>query len=242
MDKLMEDPEAVSKKAGVTTTVKTPSSSQVLSPKSPSSPTRRSSRKPLGSSSKPPSRQASMITYTCPICCETGPTETLSLGCSHAFCSECWQTYLHTKIRDEGECAVRCMEGDCIVQVPSKFIKRVCTSEDYERYENLVVQDFVSHNSHLRFCPLPGCTYTVSCASATKSSLSTVVPTVKCAEGHFFCFGCHMEGDHRPCVCAVAKLWVKKCQDDSETANWIKSNTKECPKCNSTIEKNGGCK
>ncbi|KAI0239870.1 hypothetical protein L0F63_002147 [Massospora cicadina] len=32
-----------------------------------------------------------------------------------------------------------------------------------------------------------------------------------------------------------------KCEDDSETANWIHANTKECPKCLSTIEKNGGC-
>ena len=37
------------------------------------------------------------------------------------------------------------------------------------------------------------------------------------------------------------KLWVKKCQDDSETANWIQANTQGCPKCGSLIEKNGGC-
>jgi ariadne-1 len=37
-------------------------------------------------------------------------------------------------------------------------------------------------------------------------------------------------------------MWLRKCADDSETANWIKTNTKECSKCNSTIEKNGGCK
>jgi len=42
-------------------------------------------------------------------------------------------------------------------------------------------------------------------------------------------------------ICSVSKMWLKKCADDSETANWIKSNTKECPKCQSTIEKNGGC-
>ena len=62
--------------------------------------------------------------------------------------------------------------------------------------------------------------------------------------------------------------WLKKCADDSEvgqyvclyvyvctclrgghsslslssqTANWMQANTKECPKCKSTIEKNGGC-
>lgn len=36
------------------------------------------------------------------------------------------------------------------------------------------------------------------------------------------------------------KAWVKKCQDDSETSNWISANTKDCPKCRSAIEKNGG--
>ena len=36
-------------------------------------------------------------------------------------------------------------------------------------------------------------------------------------------------------------MWIKKCNDDSETCNWISANTKECPKCGATIEKDGGC-
>lgn len=35
--------------------------------------------------------------------------------------------------------------------------------------------------------------------------------------------------------------WLQKCKDDSETANWISAHTKDCPKCQSAIEKNGGC-
>ena len=27
------------------------------------------------------------------------------------------------------------------------------------------------------------------------------------------------------------RMWLKKCEDDSETANWINANTKDCPKC-----------
>ena len=37
------------------------------------------------------------------------------------------------------------------------------------------------------------------------------------------------------------KDWFKKCEDDSETGNWLSVNTKDCPKCNTAIEKNGGC-
>ena len=46
---------------------------------------------------------------------------------------------------------------------------------------------------------------------------------------------------HEPILCENLKKWLKKCDDDSETSNWIQCNTKECPKCHATIEKNGGC-
>eukprot|EP00253_Pinus_taeda_P018669 PITA_18669 len=36
-------------------------------------------------------------------------------------------------------------------------------------------------------------------------------------------------------------LWDKKCQDDSETLNWITVNTKLCPKCGKNVNKDGGC-
>src|SRR5690606_32376419 len=39
----------------------------------------------------------------------------------------------------------------------------------------------------------------------------------------------------------MMKYWRKKCEDDSETFNWISSNTKDCPKCGKATEKNGGC-
>jgi ariadne-1 len=41
--------------------------------------------------------------------------------------------------------------------------------------------------------------------------------------------------------CPLIRKWTKKCDDDSETSNWISANTKECPKCGATIEKDGGC-
>jgi hypothetical protein len=35
--------------------------------------------------------------------------------------------------------------------------------------------------------------------------------------------------------------WRQKCEDDSETKNWMQANTKPCPKCGKPVEKNGGC-
>jgi len=103
----------------------------------------------------------------------------------------------------------------------------------------LLTRTYVDDKDNLRWCPAPNCVYTVECEIKDRE-LSKIVPTVHCDCGHFFCFGCSLN-DHQPAPCSLVKKWLKKCEDDSETANWISANTKECPKCHSTIEKNGGC-
>ena len=221
--------------------------------------------------------------FTCPICFDDSPDiTTLSLNCGHTFCITCWNMFLASKIRDEGEHVIRCMAEGCQLVAPDPFVHDILVPTDpllsvaiggdqkkenaqtWARFQELLVRNFVGSKKDLKYCPYPACTNTVSCqAAASKFSLTTVVPTVSCGargipgqddakEGgtslglagkeHQFCFGCAIEDDHRPVVCAVARMWLKKCRDDSETANWIKSNTKECPQCQSTIEKNGGCK
>ncbi|KAF8629287.1 hypothetical protein AX15_003534 [Amanita polypyramis BW_CC] len=219
--------------------------------------------------------------FTCPICFDDSPDiMTLSLDCGHAFCITCWNMFLISKVRDEGEHVIRCMAEGCSLIAPDPFVWDILISTDaststigpgqqeenkllWARFQELLVRNFVGSKKELKYCPYPGCTNTVSCPSGTsKFGLTTIVPIVSCgargipgqdspkdsgptlglaAKEHKFCFGCTIEDDHRPVVCAVAKMWLRKCRDDSETANWIKSNTKECSHCHSTIEKNGGC-
>lgn len=92
---------------------------------------------------------------------------------------------------------------------------------------------------NLKWCPAPDCGFAIECG-VKRRELDRIVPTVACLCRHRFCFGCALN-DHQPAPCSLVKQWIKKCEDDSETANWISANTKECPKCASTIEKNGGC-
>lgn len=55
-----------------------------------------------------------------------------------------------------------------------------------------------------------------------------------------YCFLCVMPY-HAPNSCQVMKKWLSKCEDDSETINYLKVHTQDCPKCRVCIEKNGGC-
>jgi len=243
IDKYLEDPDIVAINSGLVV----PPPRPTPEPNKPSSKggfLTRSSRKPPPSASfSATSSQTSQEPFECPICCDVDPPRVLALKCSHRFCSDCWRAYIHSKIRQEGECNIRCANTDCVLVVPSKFIYEVTDKATAERFDLLILRHYVDHMAKLKYCPAPECTFTISCpAAASKASLTTQVPSVTCPEGHTFCFGCSIDSDHRPVVCPAAKLWLKKCQDDSETANWIKTNTKECTKCQSTIEKNGGCK
>lgn len=104
------------------------------------------------------------------------------------------------------------------------------------------------HHSRYRWCPAPDCTNLAElvedprteCYDRTTSCDLRMVPIVTCPDSHEFCFDCLYE-NHLPCPCWLVEAWVKKCADDSETANWIEANTQSCPKCLSQIEKNGGC-
>ncbi|KAK7950904.1 E3 ubiquitin-protein ligase [Apiospora aurea] len=129
------------------------------------------------------------------------------------------------KIREEGEAAR--------IQCPAEGCSRII---DARSLDLLVTPEL---SGHVKVVPRPDCENAVECG-IKKKELDKVVPTVACVCGYRFCFGCILS-DHQPAPCELVKSWLKKCADDSETANWISANTKECPKCNSTIEKNGGC-
>ncbi|GAK64662.1 RING finger protein [Moesziomyces antarcticus] len=184
--------------------------------------------------------------FTCEICYMSsddspdGQMETLALACGHRYCRDCYQHYLEQKIRAEGESRrVQCMREKCNLVIDERTVGLVVVPEVFERYKILLNRTYVDDSNVLRWCPAPNCELAVECHVSNKM-LNKVVPSVRCDCGHAFCFGCG-NAAHAPAICPIAKLWLKKCEDDSETANWISANTKECPKCNSTIEKNGGC-
>lgn len=179
--------------------------------------------------------------FMCDICCDDDPdTETIGISCGHRFCRNCYTHYLTQKIKEEGESRrIQCPSSDCSVIVDEKTVELLVTPEVYAKYRELLNRTFVDDNDFLRWCPAPDCEYAIEC-NIPSTSLTSVVPTVECKCTCRFCFGCGLD-DHQPCICVLVKKWLQKCEDDSETANWISAHTKECPKCHSTIEKNGGC-
>ncbi|CAG8499093.1 10955_t:CDS:2 [Acaulospora colombiana] len=176
--------------------------------------------------------------FVCEICCDDdNDLETLALSCGHRFCRNCYEHYLTQKIKEEGESRrILCMANNCNVIVDESTVELAVNKDIHERYRTLLNRTYVDDNEYLRWCPAPSCEYAVEC-HVPQTSLTSIVPTVECVCSHRFCFGCGLP-DHQPSICMLVKKWIKKCEDDSETANWISAHTKECGKCHSTIEKN----
>ncbi|EDV46561.1 potential E3 ubiquitin-protein ligase ariadne-1 [Drosophila erecta] len=172
----------------------------------------------------------------CEICFSLLPPDSMTgLECGHRFCLICWQEYLSTKIVTEGlGQTISCAAHGCDILVDDVTVtKLVLDARVRVKYQQLITNSFVECNQLLRWCPSVDCTYAVKVPYAEPRR-------VHCKCGHVFCFACG-ENWHDPVKCRWLKKWIKKCDDDSETSNWIAANTKECPKCSVTIEKDGGC-
>lgn len=172
----------------------------------------------------------------CGICFSTLlPSMLTGLDCEHRFCTSCWAEYLRTKIMEEGECQmIPCPAHKCSILVDDASVMNlVKDSKVKSKYQHLITNSFVACNKLLRWCPTPGCDNAIKVQHIARSPV-----TCKC--GRTFCYQCG-EAWHDPVDCELLRKWTKKCNDDSETTEWMNTNTKECPKCHVPIEKNGGC-
>ncbi|KAJ2787329.1 hypothetical protein GGI15_000813 [Coemansia interrupta] len=180
--------------------------------------------------------------FECEICfCDGEAEEYFAAPCGHRYCTTCYHTYLVGKVQEGASWRITCPTHKCKMLVGEEGARLLLKDDKVNllRYNSNLTRSFVNDRDSFVWCPAPNCVYAIECHVA-RSALYTTVPSVECKCGNRFCFGCQI-ADHMPAPCYMAEKWLQKCRDDSETSSWMKVNTKECTKCKSTIEKNGGC-
>lgn len=175
----------------------------------------------------------------CFVCCDEVKNEDfISLGCNHYFCRGCWVRFLTTKIVEEGEVFnLRCMSPDCNIVISPSCLESIAQSNQEVRtkYRTFLGNKLVSENSKYTRCPSSDCECIVELMPSFQGS------NISCFDcDSSFCLKCQ-QASHSPASCEDVKKWDKLAQDDSLTASWLTANTKDCPKCQGIIEKNGGC-
>jgi len=175
--------------------------------------------------------------FDCPLCADTVKfNQTHTLACSHRHCDSCWKNWLQAQIDEKGPGCLyaTCMAFKCKQVIPADFYATLLP-RTADKIDEWVVANFVQANPSLKFCPSANCDKVLEYATGGNGSSK-----VTCLCGYSFCFACGQE-DHLPASCPVVKSWLSKCSSDSENVNWILSNTKICPACKVSIEKNQGC-
>jgi ariadne-1 len=168
--------------------------------------------------------------------------KTRSAACSsHFYCNACWRGYIHAAVGDGPRClSLRCPDPACSAAVVQDLVDAVTRAEDKDRYARFALRSFVEDGggSRIKWCPAPGCAHAVELVGGHAGG-DDAMGDVFCDCRHRFCWRCGEEA-HRPVSCDTVRAWLAKNSSES-TANWILTNTKNCPKCLRAIEKNHGC-
>lgn len=175
---------------------------------------------------------------TCQICFEeVTANESTAMECGHCFCNNCWTEHFTVMITEGKSRRITCMAYKCSAICDEEKIRNLVGLSDShlaEKFDRFLLESYIDDNERVKWCPsVPHCGNAIHIDDDE-------VYEVECACGVQFCFSCSSE-PHSPCSCMMWKLWMVKCQDESETINWITVNTKYCPKCVKPVEKNGGC-
>jgi hypothetical protein len=158
----------------------------------------------------------------------------LSCHCDHAFCRDCWGSYLSSTFEGgfHDVIGTRCPHHGCNERVTTTDVKNIAPKL-VSRWRDAFLESFVKDDPNYRFCPGPDCT--IIAVSQPEKSVSYVLTCTKCDTS--FCSDCG-DNPHLPANCGDFADWNTIFGSSSF---WIKKNAKPCPGCQVPIEKGTGC-
>eukprot|EP01130_Rhizamoeba_saxonica_P003905 TRINITY_DN1618_c0_g3_i1.p1 TRINITY_DN1618_c0_g3~~TRINITY_DN1618_c0_g3_i1.p1 ORF type:complete len:826 (-),score=122.69 TRINITY_DN1618_c0_g3_i1:505-2982(-) len=151
-------------------------------------------------------------------------------ACGHRFCRYCLQQWLNTNIRNNIKVNISCPDKKCEQNMSYFDVIQYADDDSKSMYINQVFEHSVSAMEGFAFCP--------KCESG--GFYNDVDNCGSCPNCDFtFCALCSLEY-HYGWTCEEALVLIGL-DEDNKNKLWVEKNSKKCPKCESNIEKNGGC-
>ena len=169
--------------------------------------------------------------FTCTCCyCDCEPHEVIEMtDCAHRLCTDCFEGYCKSKVASGPDAIfATCPDQECKMILPAWVYKKCLDTTGYERYNFFLQKSFVEISKNAKWCPGRNCN--MVCETKFDHPIDV---TCKCGES--FCFGCNKEA-HKPIDCDTLQAWNDRIENGEEDSkNWMKLNSKPCPKCKSPI-------
>ncbi|CAE7265113.1 ARI7 [Symbiodinium natans] len=149
------------------------------------------------------------------------------------FCLDCWRQYAQMSVEEGKGCLdLHCPAPGCKELLRPRHFSQLLEASSMRRFRRFLTESLVDDSQgRVKWCPGAGC---------QRAASDPGTGEVQCPCGLVWCFACGNDV-HKPVQCETVKLWEAKNRNEGSDVLWIKVNTKLCPKCNNSIEKNGGC-
>ena len=162
------------------------------------------------------------------------------LKCSHHFCNGCLSLYIVSKI-DAGQSSITCPYFNCKTTIDEPLVWSCTNSTFYQKYRKLHVQNLISTNPQLQYCPTADCSHLAYIDGLEIKQPNSVPVLCKC--GLVWCFSCQKPA-HWPASCKEMDTFLNQFKDHEEYMKMLRFSgsissvkVKRCPTCHEPIEK-----
>ncbi|GAB1597899.1 E3 ubiquitin-protein ligase RNF14-like [Argonauta hians] len=207
-------------------------------------------------------RQFLNNSFTCNICfCDKMGSKCIKLDiCEHVFCKDCMKDYFTINIKEGNVTGLKCPSHKCESKIHPSQVKSLVEADVFSRYDYLLLQLGLQTMTDLVYCPRPACGQPVILDRGSNLGNCPSCNLVFCSLCRLTYHGlsnCRLKSEELERLkrdylnadmetkYALEKRYGKKHLQDivneAFSNEWLEQHSKQCPRCNTHIQKIDGC-